>query len=665
MASASPSETHAVVPKQVLPWTALVAVAISMVCDWYSLGPNPLLPILGIALVPTYFVSARITARWLAWLIGIVAVGGIMIQGWYSLGQDPVAAIEPQSVQMYALISLAGIVLLCWVRQTRPGALGIAILLSGLAFMLGCTTWNDTFIRFAAPAYMVFAVLSFPAFRWVRAEGQGRNAAESAMRGLAVLIAVVVGAGVYSLFWTYRSQLTDFGDHFLQNKRVPEEAGVSPNPVLGDSFGLQGSPTRVLKIVGPLSDPHLRGLAFDSYYMGAWQGGIYSGPISTPTPQELNSDAPGRRAEATCLADNAGIVYAPLNCAGIDLSATGSPALWAPDSGAAIRTHAAPPYQYSIVENTSPTNQGPLCVPPDPLELARDSAIPLGLDPGVRRLAMAIGGRLKTPQGKIDAVVGYLMSHYSYSLTIHPGPGDPVSNFLLHKKAAYCEYFGSAAVILLRYLGVPSRYVVGYYAHESDGPNTTVVRQWDAHAWAEAWVSGVGWVTVDATPADGRPDQLDHTVPLWTRMLEWLQDREAFWRAQLRKLSPGEIAAIVAGTALAGFLIRWLWLKGWRLRQRRRAKAAFRYSHAGPDLERLAARFEKLLTRSGLSCPSETTWQECIRLAQSADGTPPIDVDTALTFIDEYNKARFGRQADDGPVNRLRETLAKLEEIKR
>jgi transglutaminase-like putative cysteine protease len=343
-----------------------------------------------------------------------------------------------------------------------------------------------------------------------------------------------------------------------------------------------------------------------------------------------------------------------------------APAVWGPDSGAAIRTRAAPPYEYTVVDSESPPYQGPLCVPPDPLELARDSAIPLGLDPGVRRLALSIGGKLALPQAKISAVVGYLMSHYSYSLTIHPGPGDPVSNFLLHKKAAYCEYFGSAAVILLRYLGVPSRYVVGYYAHEADGPNVTVVRQWDAHAWAEAWVSGVGWVTVDATPADGRPDQLDHTVPFWTRMLEWFQDHSAAWRAELRKLSPGEIAGIVAGTALAGLLIRWLWLGSWRLRQRRRARQAeFRYSPADQDLERLAAAFERFLARSGLACPSEMTWQECVHVARTADSPPPIDTDAALAFIDEYNRVRFGRQADAGPASRLHETLAKLEETKR
>lgn len=666
MPSAVPIANPAAPPKQVLPWTALVAVAIAMVCDWFSLGPNPLLPTLAIALVPTYFVTARITARWLAWLIGLAAVGVIVGQGWFSLGQNPVAAIEPQSAQMYALISLAGLVLLCWVRQTSPGALGIAIFLSGLAFLLGCTTWDDTFIRFAAPAYMAFAILSFPAFRGVQAADRDHRAAEYALRGFALVVALAIGGGVYSVFWTYRSQLTEFGDHFLQNKHMPEEAGISSNPVLGDSFGLQGSPIRVLKIVGPLGDPHLRGLAFDTYYMGAWQGGIYSAPLKMPTRQDLGSDAPGPRAQVTCLADSAGIVYAPLNSAGIDLGAAEQPAVWAPESGAAIRTHAAPPFQYAIVENTSPYNQGPLCVPPDPLTLARDSAVPLGVDPGVRRLALSIGGKLSTPEAKIQAVTDYLLTHYTYSLTIHPGPGDPVSNFLLHKKAAYCEYFGSAAVILLRYLGVPSRYVVGYYAHESDGPSTTVVRQWDAHAWAEAWVDGVGWVTVDATPADGRPDQLDHHVPFWTRVLEWLQDREAAWRAKLARLSRVQIAEIVAGVALAAFLIRWLWQRGWRVWQRRRARqAAFRYSQADPDIARLAARFEAFLARSGLACPSEATWLDCIDLARSAEPKPSIDIDTALEFIEQYNSARFGEQTSRAAIDRLRETLETLEGTKR
>lgn len=653
--------------RQTLPWPALVAVAIAMVCLWFSLGESFLLPVLAFALVATYFIPWRITARWLAWLIGLAATGLIVGVSWPNLGQNSGYVIDAAGLEMAALISLAMLVLGCWIRQSDRGSLGIAIFLSGFAFLLGCTTWNDSFIRFAAPAYIFFAVLSFPGFRGALAGGNEGRAAAMALRGLAVVVAVLAGAAVYGGVWTYRSQLTELGDRFLENKRVPEQAGVSVNPVLGDSFGLQGSPARVLIIDGPLGDSHLRGLTFDTYYMGAWQGGLYSGPVVNATPESLGSSATGPRAEVTCLADSAGIVYTTLNTSGIDLQTGDAPSLWAPQSGAAIRTKAAPPYQYAIIAGRTPFQQGPLCVPPDSHGLARDLAIPQGLDPGVGKLAHRIGGNLFTPQDKILAVVGYLQGHYSYSLTIHPGPGDPVSNFLLHKKAAYCEYFASAAVILLRYLGVPSRYVVGYYAHESDGPDRTVVRQWDSHAWAEAWVDGVGWVTVDATPGDGLPDQLDHTVPFWTRAWEWLQDHAANWRAELAKLGPAAIAGIVAGIALAILGIRLLValvLGAW---YRRRSQKQALFGYTGPDREmrEIARRFEALLARSGLDCPGDVPWRERLQSAGQSEESPAgIDTDAALAFIEEYNAARFGSSDHDAALS-LREKLQRLEEARR
>ncbi|HEX5323607.1 MAG TPA: transglutaminase domain-containing protein, partial [Capsulimonadaceae bacterium] len=487
------------------------------------------------------------------------------------------------------------------------------------------------------------------------------------MRTLAVVVALGAGALVYGAFWTNREQLTELGDHLLQNKRMPEPAGISTSPVLGDSFGIAGSPARVLRIVGPIGETHLRGLAFDTYDLGAWHGGLYGGLFTKASSDDLHADAAGPRAEFTCLADISGVLYLPLNSAGVDARGTDSILSWSRESGAGIRTTAAPPYHYTVIAGATEFAQGPLCAPPLPIYLQRDLAVPATVDPGVRRLALRIGRHLKTPEEKIAAVTNFLMSHYTYSLTIHPGPGDPVSNFLLHRKSAYCEYFASAAALLLRYLDVPTRYVVGYYAHEADGPNVTVVRQWDAHAWAESWVDGVGWVTVDATPGDGRPDQNGNKIPFWTRAWEWLQDESASLRAKLAQLSTAQIAAIVCGIGLVVLFISWLWRRGWRAWMRRRVKQnVLAYSNADQDLQKVAARFEAFLARSGLVCPSGETWQEYLRRADLA-GQPAqkqIDLEEARAFIEEYNAARFG-EADSGQTAELREKLRQLEETRR
>tara|TARA_E500000331_G_scaffold154067_1_gene149767 strand:- start:785 stop:2518 length:1734 start_codon:yes stop_codon:yes gene_type:complete len=78
---------------------------------------------------------------------------------------------------------------------------------------------------------------------------------------------------------------------------------------------------------------------------------------------------------------------------------------------------------------------------------------------------------------------------------------DLIATFLLEVKAGHCEYFASATALLLRQLGVHSRYVVGYSLQEYNSTlEMFVVRQRYAHAWAEASVEDQ-WVPVNTTPA--------------------------------------------------------------------------------------------------------------------------------------------------------------------
>ena len=131
-------------------------------------------------------------------------------------------------------------------------------------------------------------------------------------------------------------------------------------------------------------------------------------------------------------------------------------------------------------------------------------ALPPSVDPRVGGLARTLALEAADPRGKLDATVRHLQTGYRYTLA--PGAfragGDPLAEFLFEKKAAYCEYFATAAVVLLRLQGVPARFVKGL----SVGPQTDlgdglhVVRESDAHAWIEAFLPGEGWVEEDPTP---------------------------------------------------------------------------------------------------------------------------------------------------------------------
>jgi|GEM_PF-5442987 len=77
----------------------------------------------------------------------------------------------------------------------------------------------------------------------------------------------------------------------------------------------------------------------------------------------------------------------------------------------------------------------------------------------------------------------------------------PLTYFFQQKPAATCEYFASAAVVLLREAGVPARYVTGYVVRQRKGKHQWSALNRDAHAWAEAYDDELKrWVTVEATP---------------------------------------------------------------------------------------------------------------------------------------------------------------------
>ena len=91
-----------------------------------------------------------------------------------------------------------------------------------------------------------------------------------------------------------------------------------------------------------------------------------------------------------------------------------------------------------------------------------------------------------------------------FTYTMEPGPysGNSIDDFWLDRKLGFCEHFASAYVVIMRALDVPARVVTGYQGADPDlQDGYLVVRQRNAHAWAEIWQAGVGWMRVDPTAA--------------------------------------------------------------------------------------------------------------------------------------------------------------------
>lgn len=112
------------------------------------------------------------------------------------------------------------------------------------------------------------------------------------------------------------------------------------------------------------------------------------------------------------------------------------------------------------------------------------------------------------PEEICDFVAQTLTEQCQFSAEIdNPPEGeDFVEWFLYHEKKGYSTHFAAAATLMLRYCGLPARYVVGYAIPESifmpqtDGSYVAVAEDDNAHAWAEVYLSGIGWIPVETTP---------------------------------------------------------------------------------------------------------------------------------------------------------------------
>lgn len=136
---------------------------------------------------------------------------------------------------------------------------------------------------------------------------------------------------------------------------------------------------------------------------------------------------------------------------------------------------------------------------------ARYLQLPPDLPRSLTLLSRDITGMEKTSYDKAKAIIEYL-SHLSYVEAGYMPPEgvDNVEYFLFRQKSGNCTNFASAAVVMLRTVGIPARLATGYLAHEWDESNTiATIRANDYHAWVEVYFPGYGWIEFEATP---RPD---------------------------------------------------------------------------------------------------------------------------------------------------------------
>lgn len=130
--------------------------------------------------------------------------------------------------------------------------------------------------------------------------------------------------------------------------------------------------------------------------------------------------------------------------------------------------------------------------------------LPRSVPERVYQLARDITRDKQTAYDKAKAIESYLRTTYPYDLEVPAPPEDKdvADYFLFELKKGYCDYYATAMVVLARASGLPARFVSGYSPGSYDAANAQyIVRELNAHSWAEVYFPEVGWIEFEPTAA--------------------------------------------------------------------------------------------------------------------------------------------------------------------
>ncbi|HKB46651.1 MAG TPA: transglutaminase domain-containing protein, partial [Ktedonobacterales bacterium] len=252
---------------------------------------------------------------------------------------------------------------------------------------------------------------------------------------------------------------------------------------------------------------------------------------------------------------------------------------------------------------------------------------------------------------------------------------DAVDDFLFNTREGFCGHYASAFVTLMRAGQVPAHVVTGYLGGEwNPVGGYFVVRQSDAHAWAEVWLEGRGWTRIDPTAVvaperlrRGVFDLLPDALPASERLLRssawltrWLQDWDAanaWWGDHVVKFDFPAQLEILGRLGIRSPDVRYL---GYAFMLALTVWLAFITWHIGrsvhaPPRDALARAYTRLCAKLAAAGAPRASHQGPLSFASAVNARRPDLSASVKGLLTRYAELRYGPAAADSRARDIEE----------
>jgi transglutaminase-like putative cysteine protease len=320
------------------------------------------------------------------------------------------------------------------------------------------------------------------------------------------------------------------------------------------------------------------------------------------------------------------------------------------------------PTTFEAVSYTRNFTEGP----PSTLARRYDTRLPPDRNPRSVQLAREMRADVASDADFVSAVLNmFRRGGFEYTLTPPKLDLDSVDDFVFNTKRGFCGHYASAFVTMMRAAGVPARVVTGYQGGQWNPVREYfLVRQSDAHAWAEVWLDGRGWTRIDPTAVvaperlrrgvfDLLPDAMSE-AQRFMRDSPWIADARMRWDAVNDWWNERVVRFDLAtqmdllkwlgfdapdwqplGWLFAAALVGWLMFVAWHVGK------AFRAT----PMDRLARAYTRLCAKLAKAGAPRAPHEGPLAYADSVATQRPDLASKVRALLRRYADLRYGRSA--------------------